>query len=591
MSFDGIAMACMAYELKEILADGRVDKVYQPETNEIHIIIRNGGKNHRLLVSAHPQWARVQITSFSKPNPDHPPMFCMLLRKHLENSRLIDVQQESLERIVSLTFEGLDETGELVQRKLICEIMGKHSNIVLIEPKNNKILDGIFRYSYAVSQHRQILPGQVYVLPPTQEKTNILDNLTEEIFTNILLTNEFSMKLSKAMLTTFLGFGPQTCQELINRADLDPNTRLEFLGEYDFSKLWREVSNLAKDIKNGSFQPQVLYLEDRINAFSPIAFSSQNNLVKKDYSTLSEAMDQYYQTKIKGNILDQKTIDLEKVLKKELERCYKKAGLQENTLLESRDAEAFRVWGDLIMANLYSLEQGEEAILVNFYDEEQKEIKIPLDPSLTPRENAKNLYKKYQKAKQSGQKAEVHLYETRDEILYLESVVANLQGIENDNDFEEIRGELVETGYLKPRPQKKGKKHQEISGEPIRINYEGFEIWVGKNNKQNDFITLKVAKPNDTWFHVKDIPGSHVLIRNPLEQRIPNHVLELGAMLAAFFSKARNSATVPVDMAERRHVRKPKGAKPGMVIYDNQTTIYITPREERIKEVMSSKGF
>lgn len=589
MSYDGIVMRAVALELNNALTGARIDKIYQPTKNEILIHLRQSGQNYRLLLSALAQESAVYLNTQSRTNPTEAPLFCMVLRKHLEGGRAVSVTQQGLERVLEILIESYDDMGDRVQRKLAVEVMGKHSNIVLLDPSSNKIIDSIFRIPASVSSYRQILPGLLYAPPPPQEKS-LPWEVQEEEFKNKLLSQPLSQKLSKVLLNLFSGLGPQTCEEILSRASLNPSQVLEFCGDYELNKLWQGFSTAASNIKDGCFTPEVILQEEKPITFSALALTHFDQETRRSFATMNEALDFFYSHRKKSNLFQQKRGDLTQVVKKETDRCEKKAGLQEETIHEASVAERYRLWGELLTANQYHLAQGQEVQVQNYYNPEAEVITIPLEEPLSIMDNAQVYFKKYQKARKAAKQALIHLQETRQELEYLHSLTTSLENITNLAETEEIREELQEAGYIKAPVLKKKAKAipAKETSKPEKVTMEDWEIYYGKNNKQNDLLTMKLAKSEDTWLHTKDIPGAHVIIKNPGSKPIPPAILETAALLAAYNSKARFSTQVPVDYTQKKNVWKQKGAKPGMVNYDNQRTIYVTPTGERIKEILGT---
>lgn len=582
MAFDGIYMAAVSRELQAGLVGGRVEKIYQPEREEIHILIRNEGKKHRLLISANAQMARVHLTQHSKENPTSPPLYCMVLRKHLEGAKVIGIEQPGLERMLKLRFLGYDELGELKEKLLIVEIMGKHSNIILVDPESNTILDGIKRYTHAVSRHREVLPGREYVAPPSQAKL-YLPACTEETFAQALFAEKFDSKLQKALLKILDGFSPLLCREILVQAGLNEEITLNHCGQYELNKVWQALAQLQSNITKGTFQPTLIYNpRGDVEAFSSIPLQQFPGWPTHTASA-QEVVDTYFHRKHEQNRFRQVSIDLIKQVEEHIQRVEKKLSIQLENLLASDNAEEYRIYGELLTANLHQIARGQEAVtLTNYYDLECADVTITLDPQYSPAENAQNYFKKYGKIKNSGKLARQYVEEYQMELDYLRNVVNNLEQATSVEDLDEIRHELAQEGYVKVketrRPNKPSIKTEQQTNSPlIFTSVDGFTILVGKNNRQNDRLTLRDAKDNDIWLHTKDIPGSHVIIRTE-GQEVPDPTLEQAAQLAAWYSKAREAQKVPVDYTLRKHVHKPRGAKPGMVIYEYQQTIYIDPQ-------------
>ncbi len=590
MSFDGIVLAAVRSQLAKEITGSRIDRVYQPEGEEILLHLRRPGENQRLLISAHAQNARIHLTAMQKPNPMEPPMFCMVLRKHLEGGKITAVNQPGLERVLHIHVEAYDELGALAEKILICEIMGKHSNIILLDPAANTILDGVKRYSHALSRHREVLPGRPYLAPPAQDKHDPLA-LDQEGFHAIMLASPLHSQVTKAIQTNFEGLSPLLCREIAARAALDQDLTLDQCGEYELSRLWAALTGLFREVRAESFHPTLVFDPwGQVTAFSAVDLTQYSGW-KKETGSMSQVLDRFYTQKENQAKFGQRQQALLKVVQGELDRLGKKVQIQQENIKEAEAAEELRLWGELITVNLYQLQKGQETVeLVNYYDPEGTTVKVKLDLQLTPAENAQVYFKRYTKAKHSGNLAVQYLAEYQQEIDYLESVATSIQQAATLLELVEIKEELAAQGYLKVKETSKGKKNkkpgaapkQELSQPLAFTSTDGITILVGKNNKQNDQLTLRTAQPEDIWLHVKDIPGSHVIIRCAGLPQVPEATLHQGAMLAAYYSKARGSSNIPVDYTLRKHVHKPRGAKPGMVIYENQRTLFVTPAEDTI---------
>lgn len=586
MAYDSLVLSALINELNQTILGARIEKIYQPGKTDIVIIFHTPAGKQRLFMSADPGMARVHLTRFNRENPLTPPMFCMVLRKHLEGGKLTRISQPDFERIIRLHIESYDELGRLSEKILVCEIMGKHSNIILLNSEDNVILDGIIRFSHAVNRYREVLPGRSYIAPPGQGKINPL-HISEYDFKSILwkkvLTCAESAPASpdKWLLQTFTGLSPQTCREMFLLSGLAEDITLDNFGEHELQKLWEAFSSMMEKTKKAAFCPTLVLDNNK----QPVAFSAydlvQFGPLPKLHGSMNEITDRFYQARYEQNLFRQLRDRLNKTVSNEISRNRKKLTFQEETIALAKAAEEYRKAGELLMANLHLLKPYMESVtLPDFYDPGQKEITIALDPSLTPSENAQAYFKKYNKAK-AGKKAARELQrEIEQELAYLESVSANIDQAASLEDLAEIKTELAEQGYIREKSTGKNKKTPAPESRPWQFSTEeGTIIWVGKNNKQNDWLTCKKAKASDIWLHVKDSPGSHVIVRSE-NGDIPEKVLIQAALLAAYFSKARNSAKVPVDYTLRKYVHKPNGAKPGMVIYENQRTVYVTPPRE-----------
>lgn len=580
MAFDGLVMAAVRAELQEKLTGGRIEKIYQPLAGEITILVHKNRDKFRLLVSADARDARVHLTSTVKENPLAPPMFCMVLRKHIEGGRITSIEQAGLERVLMIKVEAMDELGRMAEKCLVCEVMGKHSNIILIESGTQAILDGIRRYSYGTSRHREVLPGRRYVPPPETGKLSPPE-VDEDTFRHAVWAPEEDWPVEKLLLHKFEGFSPQTCREIAASTGINPAQSSQDLGELDLQRLWTAFHQITECVHTGTFSPVLCFDARGPAAFSAVRLSQFADLTCKT-GTMNNVLDEFFSTRARQEQLSRAAVELSKVIKNEMKKVQKKISIHQDVLRKSEDAEKLKITGELITANIYQIPaRAQTADLINYYDPEAKIISLELNPQLTAAENAQAYFKRYTKARSGQAVAKTYLAEAAGELAYLESVMVSVEQAEKPADLVEIRAELIKEGYLKPPQEPKKGRKIEASPEPEPIKFEmegGFQALVGRNNRQNDYLTLKLALPDDLWFHVKDIPGSHVLVRNPLKAVVPDLVIEQAAQLAAFYSKARQSTKAPVDYTLRKHVRKPKGAKPGMVIYENQKTVYVEPK-------------
>lgn len=564
MSFDGLFTRAITHELSSLLKGGRINKIHQPYKNEIILAVRANGVNHKLLLSAHPSYARVQITNEQYDNPNEPPMFCMLLRKHLEGFIIEDIKQAGLDRMIIFEVKGRNEIGDISYKQLIVEIMGRHSNIIIVDKNRNIILDSIKHISFAVNSHRAIMPGQEYIMPPQQEKLNPLEAGEEDV----LRVVDFNAgKIDKQLVANFAGVSPVLAKEITFKAGLVNRTTLP-----------KAFAALMEEIKNHHYKPAVTYGSNK-EAFYLLPLEHLQGETKS-FETLSQLLDRFYFGKAERDRVKQQGNDLERLLANEKEKNEKKIKKLEATLEDAKKAEQFQLYGELLTANIFMAQKGmKEISVVNYYDENGASINIPLDPRKTPSENAQKYFTKYQKAKNSVNIVKEQIQLAQDEVAYFDSLLQQVETA-SPKDIEEIREELIEGGYIRAR-QKKGNKNKQ-NLKPVLEKYhstDGTEILVGKNNKQNDYLTNKVAARDEIWLHTKDIPGSHVVIRS--KEPSEDVILE-AAQIAAYFSKARNSSSVPVDFTRVRHVKKPAGAKPGFVIYEQQQTVYVTPDEDVI---------
>ncbi|NOL32484.1 Rqc2 family fibronectin-binding protein [Bacillus altitudinis] len=562
MSFDGIFTYGMTNELQETLTGGRISKIHQPYKHELIFHIRSKGKNHKLLLSAHPSYARVQLTEHHDDNPSEPPMFCMLLRKHLEGGFIERFEQIGLDRVIVLHVRSRNEIGDEQTRKLYIEIMGRHSNLILVEDETEQIIDGLKHLSPSVNSYRTVLPGHQYLLPPAQQKLNPFDVTKEDILKHLRFQEG---KIANQIVDTFSGVSPLFAKEAVHRAGLAnqetiPSTLLE----------------MFQLIQAHSFTPQ-LTRKDGKEYFYLLELQHVDGDMKT-FDSLSELLDRFYFGKAERDRVKQQAADLERFVANEKKKNENKLKKLTRTLEESQNAHKYQLYGELLTANIYAIKKGDkEATVINYYDEDGGEITIPLKTNKTPSENAQAYFTKYQKAKNAVEAVNEQIERTHEEIVYFDELIQQLSSA-SPKDLEEIREELVEGKYLRPK-QKRNAKKKKTSAIQLEAyeSSQGVPILVGKNNKQNEYLTTKAAARDDIWLHTKDIPGSHVVIRHkaPDEQTL----LE-AAQIAAYFSKAKESSSVPVDYTKIRHVKKPNGAKPGFVTYDQQQTLFVTPDED-----------
>lgn len=587
MALDGLVIHSIVDELHKKLLGGKIDKVYQPENDEVVLHIRNNKENFKLVLSCSASNPRVYLASdYKKENPINAPMFCMLFRKYIQGGNIVNVSQVDFERIIKISVESFDELKEKTTKDIIIEIMGRHSNIILTHSSNNKIIDSAKRIPPSVSRVRQILPGQTYVLPPKQDKLNPITDISLNSFVDTL--SSFNGPIFKAIYSKFLGISPVIAKEICFRANIDENLLVSEISSDDISKIYREFHNLFKYIKDNIYNPCMVIDTsiDKVLDFSCINLSLFSNLSIINDDSISKILENYYATKDIKDRIHQRSSDLRKSISIKLDRLYNKLNKQEKELIESENAQIYKIKGELITSYIYMIEKGMESVEVaNFYDPEYKNIKISLNTNFTPSENAQKYFKKYNKLKTAKKEITSQMEITKEEIDYLENIMLSIENCENLAELMDIREELGKVGYL--RSKNNSKKETKLTTNPHEfVSSNGFKILVGKNNKQNDHLTLKVASNEDIWMHTKNIPGSHVIIKTEGKE-VPDETIFEGAMLAAFFSKSKMSSQVPVDYTKKKNVKKPNGAKPGMVIYDTNNTIYVTPTEELVAKLKS----
>ncbi len=582
MAFDGIMINSILCELRKKTVGGRIDKVYQPESDEIILGIRGFGVNHKLLMTANPSHPRLHLTEKNRENPSEPPLFCMVLRKHLQGGKIIEITQPSFDRIVNIKAETLNEMGDKVIKTLILEIMGRHSNLILTD-ENNNILECIRHVSFDKSSVRQVLPGKTYVLPPSQGKRDTL--LLDRNNFDDVLEEKRNDKAFAAIYKGYTGISPVIADEICFNADVACDKPAAMLDDTERERLFNSFASVVAKIQKAEYEPRIVYSDGRTTDFTPFALNKFKGLEEEIFNTPSEATEKFYSARDAVYRINQKTADLRHIISRNIERCVKKRDIWQKELKEVEAREYLRLCGELLTANIYSVKQGMTTVrLVNFYSEEQEETEIALDGALTPAENAQRYFSRYAKAKRTFAALEEQTAANDAELDYLESILAAVANCENEQDIKEIRRELREQGYLKKEAPKKGKQTVKKSRPMHFLSSDGFDIYVGKNNIQNDELTLKTARGSDIWLHTKNIPGSHVIVVSGGKE-IPDSTLTEAALLSAFYSKARGSSLVPVDYTQKRNVHKPNGARPGFVIYDTNKTAYITPTEDAIKKI------
>ncbi|WP_410983876.1 NFACT family protein [Bacillus cereus] len=567
MAFDGLFTRAITHEIENSLQTGRISKIYQPSKYEILLHIRANGKNQKLILSAHPTYARMHLTTQSYDSPALPPMFCMLLRKHLEGGFIEKIEQIDLERIIQITVRSRNEIGDESLKTLVVEIMGRHSNIILVDAKTNIILDSLKHVSLAVNRHRTVYAGAEYVAPPAQHKINPLQIETQDEFIRPL--DFLAGNMDKQLVGAFMGISPLFAKEVVKTA-----------GMVNEKTLSEAFFTLQKPLQVHQYEPTMITANGKEFFYLfPLGHLKGDG---KTFSSVSELLDRFFFGKAERDRVKQQAHDLERFMHNEKTKNEKKLIKLQKTLQDAGKADKYQLFGELLTANMYALKKGDKEIeVVNYYDENSGTVKITLDPLKTPSENAQRYFQKYQKAKNSVAIVEEQIEKTNEEILYFDSLLQQMEAA-SSKDIEEIREELAEEGYMRNRKSKNVKKKPT---KPVLDKYiasDGTEIFVGKNNKQNDYLTTKFARRDEIWLHTKDIPGSHVLIRSlePTEETL----LE-AAKLAAYYSKAKDSSSVPVDFTKIRHVKKPSGAKLGFVTYDNQQTLYVTPDADTVMKL------
>lgn len=575
MPFDGIALRAVAAELTEKLIGGRVEKVSQPERDELHLLVRNQYQNYRLLLSATANYPRVHLSLIAKPNPDRAPMFCMLLRKHLIGGKILSIRQQGLERVLDIVFGVIDELGRPGELTMHVEIMGRHSNIVLCDERGI-IVDCVKRVTEEKSRVREVLPGLAYVCPPAQDKHDLLTTSREEL----LAVLQADRPMAQALGEGLAGVAQPTARELLRLCSVNPSLAMAELGPDDQSALLDALLARFAAIAANSFQPVVLHNGEETLDFLPFVDSAA---LGKAYDSMSGAVEAFYAQRDARERLRQNSANMVSVLTTALNRARKKLEKQSEGFTQSEGLETYRLKGEMLTASLHLAVRGAGAVEVpNYYDEDGGTLTVELDPSLSAADNAQRYYKRYNKAKSALENLKVQMEATRAEIVYLESQLTNIELSATEAELDEIRAELVREGFLRDAAAKSRKKV--APGQPLHFTVGGHDIYVGRNNTQNDALTMKFARNDDIWLHTKDIPGSHVIVR-AIGGSVSEEALAAGALLAAWYSKARASSGVSVDYTQRRNVKKPNGARPGFVIYLSNKTIAVTPEEDRVRAI------
>jgi len=576
MPFDGILSHFMAEELDSRMAGGRIGKIHQISRDTIIIQIRAGGENYRLLISSNASSPRIHLTGRQYESLENPPVFCMVLRKHLSGAIIKDFHTEGFERIIVMEAETVDELGDRSVKKLIVEIMGRHSNIVLLNSENI-IIDAIRHVDSQVNRVREILPARPYISPPAQDK---LDPSLEETYA--LLRDglkESGRALENYLLDRLQGFSPVLCREVCSRANVDERKTASELSEDEAARLTESLRRMMEALLEEGPEPVMVY--DPLTG-KPIDFHVTDLIqypLKKHYDTISQAVDDYYSSRLEREASSQKALELKKTVSRFIEKCEKRLAANIQTCEENRDYEKYRLYGELITSSIYLLKKGmRSARILNYYSGDEKYEEIPLDPQKSPQENAQHYFRRYAKARNAFNYARGQTEALKKELAWLESVMFSIDNAENSSQLQDIRLELYEQGYLKT-PPRRGRMDAQADSSPIRlVSSDGFEILIGRNNRQNDRLTLKKARKEDIWLHVKNYPGSHVIVRTEGRQ-VPETTLEEAAGYAAWYSKARSASKAEVDYTYVRNVKKPSGAKPGMVIYENYNTIVVVPKK------------
>ncbi len=571
MAFDGITIANMVKEFQETIVGGKINKIAQPEPDELLITIKNNKTQYRLLISASASLPLIYFTDKNKTSPLTAPNFCMLLRKHIGSGRITAVTQPDMERAIEFRIEHLNELGDLCFKTLVVEIMGKHSNIIFLN-EERMILDSIKHVSCNVSSVREVLPGRNYFLPKTQDKYNPLTVSEQEFFDTVYTK---PVPVAKGIYTSLTGISPCIAEEICFRASIDGSASCQSLDQPAKEHLYHTFARTMEEISHWEFQPNIVYTKDQEPVeYGGIALTKYQGFPVKHFDSMSQVLEQYYAEKDKITRIRQKSSDLRRIVQTALERNRKKFDLQTRQMKDTEKMEKYKVYGELINTYGYNLESGCKSFqALNYYTNE--EITIPLDPTLTPQENAKKYFDRYNKLKRTAQALEEQLQDTEEEIQHLESVSTALDIALLESDLSQIKEELQEYGYIKKHSV--GKKKALAKSKPLHyISSDGYDIYVGKNNYQNEELTFKFATGNDWWFHAKKMAGSHVIVKSKNEE-LPDRTFEEAGRLAAYYSSGRTAPKVEIDYIQKKHVKKPNGSKPGFVVYYTNYSLMIEP--------------
>lgn len=590
MPFDGLTIRALTRELNSDLIDARIDKIHQPEKDELVFSIRQAKAGTvKLVISANSRWSRLHLSTDKKVNPPQPSAFCMLLRKYLEGGKIKEVKQIGMERIVHIRIEALNDFREWHDKLLICEFMGRHSNIILLNPATGQIMDAIKKVGSDVSTYREVLPGKEYVSPPSQGKLDPADT-DYESFAAAMWRQEETINADSALFNIYTGFSPSSAKDICTAAGLDDGLTVEECGDFELSRIYQTTSVFITNIDQGNIKPAVKYSKGGPFEFTPFGPIEPDPQVRK-FDTMNEACDTFYRQKLSQLRLESMQINLTRQINEHLHKAHRKKFLQEGDLSQAQENSKYKTWGELLTSYANQFKKGDTtAVLPDFYTGEQ--ISLPLDIRYTPIQNAQRYFKIYNKSRGAQKHLQRLMAENQLGIDYLESVLVAIKQAENPAMIEEIMEELEKEKYTKARAGR-GKKQPERSQPRRFLSSDGLEIRVGRNNLQNDRLTLRESARHDLWLHTRQIPGTHVIVSLPASvsaiDLVPDRTLEEAASLAAYFSKASDSQKVPVDYTFRSNVKKPSGARPGMVIYDNYWTIMVNPESDMLQKLLETQ--
>lgn len=578
MALDGISIHALVHEFNETFLNGKINKISQPEKEELLITINTQNGNKRLLVSANASLPFMYITDENKTAPAQAPGFCMLLRKHIGAGRIIEISQMGMERAVRFKIQHLNEMGDITYKYLYIEIMGKHSNIIFCN-EDNMILDSIKHIPSSVSSVREVLPGRDYFIPAQEGKTNPLDS-SEDAFKNVVLKR--SESVFKALMSSYIGISPTIANEICFRAGIDSDASCASLFDEHKEKLWTSFSGLMDDIRNNNYTYNIIV--DAANGkpleYAPVTLTMYQDMESKSFDTMSEVLIEFYAKRNQYTNIRQKSADLRKIINNHIERASKKLDLQLKQQKDTEKRDKYKIYGEMLHTYGYEAKPNDKSItVINYYD--NKELTIPLDPDLSATENAKKYFDKYAKLKRTAEALNIYIEQSKQELELLQSIEAALNIAENETDLAEIRRELSDHGFIKKHS---GNKKEKIKkSKPLHfVDDNGFDIYVGKNNYQNDELTFKFATGNDWWFHTKKIHGSHVIVKANGKE-LPDSTYEYAAELAAYYSSGRDSQKVEIDYLQKKNVKKPASAVAGFVVYYTNYSLMATPTLEHVK--------
>lgn len=578
MAFDGITIANIATELNGTIVGGKINKIAQPEADELLITVKNNRTQYRLFLSANASLPLVYLTGENKTAPITAPNFCMLLRKHIGNARILSVSQPGLERILIFELEHLNELGDLCRKKLIVEIMGKHSNIIFCQ-EDLTIIDSIKHISANMSSVREVLPGRTWFIPHTQEKLNPL-TMERETFEKTVFSKE--KPVFQALYTSLTGFSPLMAEEVCIRSGMDAQkTAAGFLTD-EKEKLWAATEDIIEKVRENVFSPVIYYQDGEPVEFSAFPLKKYEGTEKRTFDSISDLLENYYSMKNRITLIRQKSADLRKIVATAIERTSKKYELQQKQRKDTEKKEKYRVYGELLNTYGYGAEPGAKSLeALNYYTNEM--VTIPLDEHLNTTENAKKYFDRYGKLKRTEEALNELLEETRSDLAHLESIRTSLDIALDEEDLFDVKEELMQYGYIRRKGASRKKK--QVLSHPFHYrSSDGYDIYVGKNNFQNDELSFKFASGNDWWFHAKGQPGSHVIVKSGNDE-LPDRTFEEAARLAAYYSKGRQAPKVEIDYTKKKNLKKPNGAKPGFVIYHTNYSMVAEPNIHGIEEI------